>query len=202
MMRANLLALMFVVTLSLVADANGQSGQYSSSSACNSCNVHNTRNSPTFFQRYWSAYDWNVVWPGPFIPPARNGVTAMYEAMANNGWQRQNLLGMHHFHEETNELTQAGRLKVQWILTQTPMNRRNIFVQRAGTAELTAQRIESIRTFTDSMSPSPGMANITDTHLVAEGHSAGMVDAVFTGFRENQPAPILPPAETGTENSN
>ena len=209
MKRATSLALLFVAVLAFAAgpmstDAWAQcpSGACSASAdGCNTCcDPCSNCCDPTFGQWYRSAYNWNIVWPKPFIPPARNSVLAMYDAITCKGWQRQNLLGKHHFNEETNMLTQAGKLKVQWILTQTPTDRRDIFVQRGMTAEQTAERIESIRTFAGNMFPAPGHTNVTDTHLVAEGHPASMVDTVFTGYRDNQLPPVLPP-DSGSSSS-
>ena len=37
---------------------------------------------------------------------------------------------------ETQELTRAGEMKVQWILTQMPARRRTVFVLRGGTPEI------------------------------------------------------------------
>ncbi len=188
MKRPSQFVLVFVVLISCMHDARGQQ--------CNQCN------SQTFGQWYKSAYMWNSVWPKPLIPPARLSVNSMYEAMINNGWRRQNLLGKHHFDADTNQLTEAGKLKVQWILTQTPMHRRDIFVQRGLNETQTAVRIDSIHRYTAAMSPSPGRTNVTDTHLVAEGHSASAVDAMFTGYQANRLPPVLPVDTGGSEESN
>ncbi len=153
----------------------------------------------SFAAWYRSVYDMNSMWPSPYIMPARNSINAMYESMISNGWRRQNLLGRHHFDADTQQLTQAGKLKVEWILTQTPPQRRNIFVERGADESLTAKRIESIQQYTARMSPAPGPAMITDTHLVAEGHPASAVDAMFTGYQSNKPAPVLPAPSNGTD---
>jgi len=158
---------------------------------------------PTFFKSfgrwYRSIYDTNSMWPHPYVMPARNSVNVMYEAMISNGWRRQNLLGKHHFDNETQQLTQAGQLKVKWILTQTPPRRRNIFVERGANESLTEKRIESIQQYAAKLSPSAGLVSVTDTHLVAEGHPASAVDAMFTGYQTNKPAPVLPAPNNGAD---
>jgi len=191
MKRANQFALVFVMMFSCVISAHGQQ--------CNQCNQCNEQ---TFGQWYKSAYMWNSVWPKPLIPPARHSVHSMYNVMINNGWRRQNLLGKHHFDADSNQLTEAGKLKVQWILTQNPVHRRDIFVQRGVNEAQTTVRIDSIHQYTAAMSPSPGQANVMDTHLVAEGHLASSVDAMFTGYQENRPAPVLPTDTGGSESEN
>ena len=200
MKRASLLVIVFAVASFSTLEVRGQCQQCNPPSHCpQECVAQ--KQTPTFCQSfaawYRSVYDMNSMWPHPFIMPARNSVNTMYEAMVSNGWRRQNLLGKHHFDGETQQLTQAGRLKVEWILTQTPIQRRNIFVERSANESLTAKRIESIHQYTAKMTPAPGPINVTDTHLVAEGHSAGAVDAMFTGYQTNKPAPVLPAMTAG-----
>ena len=72
----------------------------------------------------------NKMWPWPYVCADRVAVHEPFCIMVNNGWRRQNLLGPHHFNPNTNQLTTAGELRVQWILTQAPPERRNIFVER------------------------------------------------------------------------
>lgn len=151
---------------------------------------------PTLKERFRAGYDANVQWPRHYIPPARRSVCATYAAMVNNGWRRQNLLGDYHFDKETNELTNAGKLKVNWIFSQAPVQRRNVFVQR-GTEELqTTARIASVHDYAGNMSPNVGQVDVNDTHIVAEGHSAASVDSVFVGYEANRLPPVLP-ASTG-----
>jgi hypothetical protein len=42
------------------------------------------------------------------------------------------------------------------------------------------------------MSPAVPDAIVNETHIRDDGHPASGVDAVFTGFRANQMAPMLP----------
>ncbi len=136
----------------------------------------------------------NQMWPSQYVPAARRSVLSAYEVMVNNGWRRQNLLGAYHFNPDSNELTEAGKLKVKWILSQAPQHRRSIFVERGGDQTRTAARVASINDWASTMSPSVGIVDINDTHLVAEGHPAGAVDHIFVGFQTNKPAPVLPAA--------
>jgi hypothetical protein len=157
-------------------------------------------NSGSVCEAYWSGYCANVMWPTIFVPPARRGVCETYAVMINNGWRRQNLLGDYHFEPETNQLTKAGELKVKWILTQAPPNRRSVFVQRAENEMQTASRVAAVHRLASSMSPAVGAIDVNDTHIVAEGHGAGAVDNMFVGFQANMPPPVLPP-DTGSSSS-
>ena len=151
-------------------------------------------------EAFCMGYRANVQWPAQYVPAARRSVYSAYAAMTNNGWRRQNLLGGYHFDPETNELTQAGKLKVNWILTQTPQHRRSVFVERGATMEQTASRVASINNWAGNISPAVGPVEINDTHIVAEGHPAGSVDSIFVGFQTNQRPPVLP-AVGGSSNA-
>jgi len=143
----------------------------------------------------------NQMWPSQYIPAARRSVLGAYEVMVNNGWRRQNLLGAYHFDPDSNELTDAGKLKVKWILTQTPHHRRSVFVERGFDLSHTAARVTSINTWVSRMSPTVGEVDVNDTHIMAEGHSAGTVDHIFVGFQANQRPPVLPAAGSSTSSS-
>ncbi len=154
---------------------------------------------PSLGDRFRTGYDANVQWPRHYIPPARSTVCATYDAMINNGWRRQNLLGDYHFNQNTNELTNAGKLKVNWILSQAPVQRRNVFVQRGNEELQTTARIASVHDYAGNMSPGVGQVDVNDTHIVAEGHSASSVDSVFVGYQANRLPPVLPASTGGGE---
>jgi len=151
---------------------------------------------PSAAQLYRANYDANVHWPKIFIPPARRSVCSTYDAMINNGWRRQNLLGNYHFNQDTNQLTDAGKLKVNWILSQAPQHRRSVFVQRGAEQLQTTARIAAVHEHTAGLSPAIGAVNVNDTHIVAEGNLASSVDSVFVGYEANRLPPVLP-ASTG-----
>lgn len=150
---------------------------------------------------YKAGYHANVMWPRQFIPAARRGICETYAVMANNGWRRQNLLGDYHFEGESNKLTRAGEMKVNWILTQAPVHRRTIYVQRAASESQTSQRLASVENYGSTLSPTIAGVDVMDTHIVAEGHRASTVDSIFVGYQENRPAPVLPAATSSSSSS-
>jgi hypothetical protein len=139
-----------------------------------------------------AAFHDNILWPNQYIGPAQRGICQSFDLMTRNGWRRHNLLGPAHFQRNGTELSEAGRLKVQWILTQAPASRRTIFIERSGDAEVMAQRLESVQTIASNMSA--GSADVQETDLRDWGRPAAAVDAVFTGFSANQMIPALPPS--------
>jgi hypothetical protein len=144
----------------------------------------------------WEAafYD-NMMWPQQYIGPSRRGICQSFDLMVANGWRRHNLLGQHHFERNSTELSEAGRLKVQWILTQAPPSRRTIYIERTFDAEQTAGRLESTQQLAADLS-SGAAPEVRETYVRDYGHPASSVDAVFTGFRSNQMAPMLPASTT------
>jgi hypothetical protein len=141
-------------------------------------------------------YHRNVAWPWPYICPDRVAVREPFRIMVDNGWRRQNLLGPHHFKQETNELTTAGELRIHWIMTQAPPDRRRIFVERSDNPEITAQRMEVARVYAAHVAAGTE-PHVTDTHLVSEGRPASVVDATNVRFYESMRPPVLPAATAG-----
>jgi hypothetical protein len=140
-------------------------------------------------------YD-NMMWPQQYIGPSRRGICQSFDLMVANGWRRHNLLGQHHFERNSTELSEAGRLKVQWILTQAPPSRRTIYIEQTVDAEQTAARLESVQQLAAELS-SGAAPEVRETYVRDHGHPASSVDAVFTGFRANQMMPMLPPSGAG-----
>ena len=152
----------------------------------------------TFKQSYWA----NSIWPSQYIAGARSGINGAFCGMVNNGWRRQNLMGQYHFKNDSQELTESGRLKAEWVLTQAPMQRRNLFVQRAGEEEQTAQRVQSVQEFAANISTDGNPAEINETEIREVGHPATLVDKTFVGFSDNRPLPVLPAATGGVSGGN
>lgn len=137
-------------------------------------------------------YHQNVAWPWPYICPDRIAVREPFCLMINNGWRRQNLLGPHHFNPDNNQLTTAGELRVHWIMTQAPVERRTVFVERAMKPEVTEQRLATAREYAARVSLDGALPMVAETHLVSEGRPASVVDATNVRFQESMQPPVLP----------
>ena len=136
----------------------------------------------------------NTMWPWPFVCPDRVSVREPFCLMVSNGWRRQNLLGVHHFNPETNKLTTSGELRVQWIMTQAPANRRDIFVERSLDSSVTAARLATVRDYASQVAIGGAKPQVSETYLVSEGRPASVVDATNVRFQESTPPPVLPSA--------
>lgn len=137
-------------------------------------------------------YHRNAAWPWPFICPDRVAVREPFRLMVDNGWRRQNLLGPHHFNVETNRLTTAGELRVHWIMTQAPADRRNIFVERSAQPDVTAERLAVVREYAAQVAIDAQEPQAFESHLVTEGRPASIVDATNVRFYESMRPPVLP----------
>jgi hypothetical protein len=142
-------------------------------------------------------YHRNMAWPWPYICPDRVAVREPFRMMVDNGWRRQNLLGSHHFNAESNRLTTAGELRVHWIMTQAPPERRNIFIERAASPDVTAQRLAVAREYAAQVSIDGQEPQAFESHIVSEGRPASVVDATNVRFYESVKAPVLPAPITG-----
>jgi hypothetical protein len=143
----------------------------------------------------------NHVWPWPYQCPDRIAVREPFCQMISNGWRRQNLLGQHHFNPGTNELSTAGELRVQWIMTQAPPDRRGIFIERTLDSDVNAKRLAVVRDYAIKVSTDGRMPQVEDTYLVSEGRPAAVVDATNVSFMKSMPAPVLPAATNNSTSS-
>ena len=134
-------------------------------------------------------------WPQPYLGPDRQHIRDTIEAQVANGWRRQNLIGGHHFIGEGTELTEAGRIKIRWTLTQVPEHRRTLFVQRGTTFAITEARVAAVEAAAVTALPDGESPSVQDTHIIPEGRSADFVNYTATQFRQTMPIPQLPTSE-------
>lgn len=134
-------------------------------------------------------------WPRPFNEADREAARTPFALMVANGWQRQNMIGDIFFNAENGELTEAGRLKVEWILYEAPEQHRTIYVHRGKTAEETGQRVETVRQYVALIGDEQHTAPVMPTDIADRGWPASRVDQVNRKFQASQPDPKLPPPQ-------
>ncbi|MGO9115542.1 MAG: hypothetical protein ACLP9L_40555 [Thermoguttaceae bacterium] len=86
-------------------------------------------------------------WPEPFVYPDRASIRQTIGVQVCAGWERQNLLSDFHFSSGGNELTEAGKMQVQWIMTEVYEPHRQIYVHRANSPQETAARMQAVQHF-------------------------------------------------------
>jgi len=142
--------------------------------------------------------DWhrNNAWPEPFNLVDQQAIDAPIAIMVDRGWQLQNTIPDELFDAETQELTRAGELKVQWILTQMPMRRRTVFVLRGNTPEITELRVKSVEKMAASVNGGT-TTMVTVTDIIPRNGSASYFERVNTNFETSAPPPRLPAKDDG-----
>ena len=132
-------------------------------------------------------------WPKPFTCPDRQAVRAPFATMVSNGWRRQNLIDDYHFDPQTGELTEAGRMKVRWVLREAPEQHRILYVHCGENVQETTARLDVVRQHAVTILPHGQLPIIMETDIPSGGWSAATIDAVGRKYLESVPLPVLPP---------
>ena len=135
-------------------------------------------------------------WPAPFAANDRVAARTPFAMMVANGWRRQNMLGEYHFEPGTGQLTEAGRIKVRWILTTGPEQHRLLYVHTADNDAETAARMTAVQQLASQLSPT-NLPPVLATSISDEGWSANQVDAIERKYSGAQPSPRLPMPTSG-----
>jgi hypothetical protein len=114
--------------------------------------------------------------------------------MADNGWQRQNLLCEYHFSQDGRKLSQAGEYRLNWIATQAPAGRRTVFVQRGATPEITADRVDAVQQTVGRLAATGPLPRIMESDMDSSGYAGEEVDAVTNSSVKTRPDPRIPTA--------
>jgi hypothetical protein len=116
-------------------------------------------------------------WPEPFIYADRTAVRQTLAIQESAGWERQNLLSEFHFLPGGNDLTEAGRLRVKWIMNEVPEPHRQIYVHRADSPQETAVRMQTVQRFV-VQSPYAVNVPIIESTRTDEGWPADRIDSL------------------------
>jgi hypothetical protein len=149
-----------------------------------------------FFSSIARDYKRRNCWPAPFVYSDRELIRQTMAVQVAAGWERQNLLSEFHFQPGGNELTEAGRIQVQWIMNEVPEPRRQIYVHRANTPQETAIRMQTVQRFV-AQSPYAANVPVIESTRTDDGWSADRIDWVARKSVTAAPDPKL----MGTPNS-
>ena len=135
-------------------------------------------------------YARNVAWPQPFRGADSASVTAPFEVMRDNGWRENNTIGSGLFTPQ-NALSDAGAIKVQWIVTQAPQNQRTVYVKTGATEQETNARVESVQLAVSQMIPSGPLPQILVTEIEPSTSSGAYQTLVHRALVKTTPTPRL-----------
>lgn len=133
----------------------------------------------------------NNAWPQPFRGQDAAAVVAPFEVMKANGWREFNTIP-DAFFNGSNQLTDAGRLKVQQILAASPPNRKALFVVKSESQEQTAAKIESVEIAVSGLIPVGDLPPIHLTDVVPGTTSGAYQTIVNRALVKTTPTPRLP----------
>ena len=151
-----------------------------------------------FFHRIGEDTCRNNSWPECFVAIDRCAAKAPLELMVRNGWMGQNLISEQHFDQESGELNQAGKLKIEWILTEAPGTHRTIYVRQSYKADETQRRIEAVQSWAVEVIGSEGDIDIQVVRMSPPGRPAEMVDSLERKYMATIPDPRLPKEDGGS----
>ena len=149
-----------------------------------------------FWHRVELDFHRNVCWPEPFIHADRDVLHEHYAVYERAGWQRQNTLGSNHFHPESNHLNSAGTQKLLEVITQTPPERRTVFVLQGVDENMTATRIDSVQRAVAALLPDGELPSVVRTHVPPVSRPGDQINRVDQQYHTNQPSPQLPPMQS------
>lgn len=150
-----------------------------------------------FWRRMKVDFHRNDKWPYTFIYADRAAAQAPFMVMTQNGWRSQNTLGNYYFEVGSAELNEAGRLKVDLILTQAPPQFHMVYVERAENQALTTARMATIRKYA-AASPDGTEIAVFETAIPARGWPAEEIYNTYVKYTESRPTPALPSSTGGS----
>lgn len=158
------------------------------------------------WKRFWHnvgvGHHRNNAWPEPFVEADALQVISPFEVMKRNGWRLHNTIGHELFRSSDGELMVSGYNRIQWIATQAPVNRREIYVLRGRTMQETEARVASVRTALSNMHRSGPDPAVYITDIEPSTASGAWGTAINRKMMEELPAPKLPSTSAaGTESS-
>ena len=137
-------------------------------------------------------------WPQPFVSYDQQAVREPFELMIARGWERQNMLHDAYFEDGRSALTEAGRLKLKWILTEVPAPHRIVYVRRADDPQDTQARLESVRAYAKQLLHGGVLPPILETSVAPPHSPADWVDSISRKYYIGIPDPKLPKASGGS----
>ncbi len=155
----------------------------------------------SFYHDVHSGFHTNNMWPQPYIDPDRKAVKEPLAIMHARGWQRNNLLGEHHFEEDQKKLTAAGVLRVKAILANSPPQFRTVYVEKGRNRAVTETRIDAIQQAIMEMELEGQLPAVLASDMTVEGWSSEYVDAVGRKYQSSIPQPRLPAASGASSSS-
>lgn len=146
---------------------------------------------PTGHKQIFShAYHAAHYWPYPYDCMDRGDVHALMDAQTSAGWVLATTLHDYHFNEDSQQLIDAARTQLIWILNSVPPQYRTVYVAQGTTAEMGQLRAASVEKFLRES----GVVNVPPVVIIPEtfeGRPANEVDRLRMLELQGIPRPRL-----------
>lgn len=133
----------------------------------------------------------SIYWPDPYRWEDRGMVRAALATQRDNGWITATTLYDQHFDAVTNEINEAGKVHLRWILLHIPPNRRLAWVAAGNDPQTSKVRLESVQEESNLIAgrnACPVMLRV----CLPVATSAQDVDLIRRAYLESIPNPRVP----------
>jgi hypothetical protein len=137
-------------------------------------------------QRYHAAHDW----PFPYNCQDRAYIHEISQRQVLNGWTTETTLLDYHFNDK-NELNNAGRMQLKWILQNAPPEHRAAWVQTADTSDISQQRLANVQLAATEMVGPENVPSIALRVATPLGRPAQEIDAIRKAEIGSVPQPRI-----------
>lgn len=148
-----------------------------------------------FWQKFKRDTHRNNAYPEPFRFADREAQKAPFRVMIENGWRTEHTLTQSLF-TSGHDLTRAGEKKVHWIITQSPEERRTVYVISGNSRQATEARLDSVQRYITRLVPEGALPGVVVTSRIPRGGAGDYLNEMHQKYRESLPAPQLPTTES------
>ena len=133
------------------------------------------------------------------MPADRANTRLPFALMVQNGWKYQNLIADYYFADDGKTLTEAGKRRIEWILTETTSQHRTIYLKAGETDEITRARLDAVQSVAATHLLAGDKLDIRITQAAPLGWPAEYVDHVERAYIKTMPDPRLPERSTNED---
>lgn len=130
-------------------------------------------------------------WPDPYRWEDRATVRDHLCAQTSAGWITATTLYDQHFDPITQDINQAGKLHLNWILLHAPASHRLAWVAAAGNSEDSQKRLLNVQAEAAAIA-GPNMPPVLLRVAMPTGTSAHEVDLIRRAYLGSMPQPRIP----------
>jgi hypothetical protein len=129
-------------------------------------------------------------WPHPYNCQDRADVYNLLEAQAGSGWAGATTLHDYHFDADTQQLTDAARTHLLWVMNSVPAQYRTVYISQGPSNEMGQLRVAQAEKFMRETGAT-NIPPIVTRYETFDGRQANEVDRLRTLEIQSIPRPRL-----------